>query len=121
MSSPDDTTDRLFPHQMVPESGTVERPIPLAPSIREEFCSHRRAVEGELRMFRKELAAALARLTPEHTAKSIGQTVKRGALAGLRYGSVAVAAGELGAQLAAATGHPEVEGPLRVLMTLLGG
>ena len=54
---------------------------------------------------------------------TVGSTlakVKAGALAGLRYGGVAVALGELGAQVAKATGHPEIEGPIRAVMTLLG-
>jgi hypothetical protein len=119
MSNPNDTTDKVFPP---PENPNPDAPIPIGPSLRVEFVRHRQHLDREFAAIRQDVAAALARLSPaaKHP-ETIGQRVKNGALAGMRYGAVAMAAGELGAALAKATGHPEVEGPLRVFLNLLGG
>jgi hypothetical protein len=118
----DETTEKLFP--------PPERPIPLRPSIREEFSAHHIVIREELKTWRGELAAALARLAPplepEPQAPAVGppsvvDKAKAGALAGLRYGGVALALGEVAAQLAAALGHPEIAGPVQTLLRLLGG
>jgi hypothetical protein len=63
----DDTTERLFPHQMVAESQEVERPIPLARSPREEVALLRLFVEDELKKQTARIDAALQRLSPVHT------------------------------------------------------
>jgi hypothetical protein len=109
----DEVTDKLFP----PE----ERPIPLRPSIREEFAAHHLAIRADLERFRVELAAALARLTPPVTTAGAIDKAKAGALAGLRYGGVALALGEAGAEVAKLLGRPDIEGPVRLLIQLLGG
>jgi hypothetical protein len=109
----DEVTEKLFP--------PPERPIQLRPSIREEFAAHHLAIRSELEGFRVELAAALARLTPPVTPAGALAKAKAGAIAGLRYGGVALALGEAAAQLAAVTGHPEIEGPIRMLINAFGG
>jgi hypothetical protein len=116
----DETTEKLFP--------PPERPIPLRPSIREEFSAHHIVIREELKTWRGELAAALARLAPPpepqpepQAPPSVVDKAKAGALAGLRYGGVALALGEVAAQLAAALGHPEIAGPVQTLLRLLGG
>jgi hypothetical protein len=115
----DETTDKMFPH---PESsGVVEVPFPLAPTLRDEFLAHRRHIDAELKAWRTELGLALARLSPELTPGGALAKVKGGVLAGLRYTGVAVAAGEVIAEVAKATGRPEIEGPIRVLITLFRG
>ena len=117
----DDTTDKLFPP---PEARSgVQAPIPLQPSIRAEFMAHRVHLDAEASAIRREVAAALHRLAapPEVTAAGAVEKVKAGALAGLKFGGVALALGEATAALAGAMGHPEVEGPIRTLLTLLGG
>jgi hypothetical protein len=114
----DDTTDRLFPP---PESGIAARPLPLAPSIREEFLAHRLHVDGELKAWRHELGEALSRLSPAPTPGSAMAKAKAGALASLRYGGVALALGEAAAQIAAVSGHAEIAGPIQTLLNLLRG
>jgi hypothetical protein len=116
----DETTDKMFPP---PEErhGAPVIPLPLTRSIREEFLAHRLVIESELKAWRVELGAGLARLTPPVTASGIASKAKAGALAGLRYGGVAVAAGELAAAVAQAAGRPEIEGPIRVLVSLFSG
>ena|SRR5688572_9739064 len=115
----DDTTDKMFPP---PESsGVVEVPFTLAPTLRDEFLAHRHHVDKELKAWRTELGLALARFSPELTPSGALTKVKGGMLAGLRYTGVAVAAGEVIAEIAKATGRSEIEGPIRVLITLFRG
>lgn len=120
MAGDDDTTDKLFPP---PEErhGAPVIPLPLTRSIREEFLAHRLVIEDQLKAWRAELGEGLARLSPPVTASSVVEKAKAGALAGLRYGGVAVAAGELAAAVAQAAGRPEIEGPIRVLVSLFTG
>lgn len=113
MSNPNDTTDKVFPP---PENPNPDAPIPIGPSLRVEFMVHRKHLDREMTLIRQAVEKAMA-----PRVDTIVQRVKAGAIAGMRYGAVAMATGELGAALAKATGHPEVEGPLRVLLTLLGG
>lgn len=113
---PDETTDRLFPHQMIPESGTVERPLPLGKSIREEFAEHRLQIADELKLWRHELGEALARLSPVPT---VGSSLRRGAvLAG--KGTPLVAAVLALLEVAIPLLKPEWEGPLKALRQLFG-
>jgi hypothetical protein len=114
----DETTDRMFPP---PERGATVEPLPLVRDLRHEYLAHRRHIDGELRAFRLELGEALVRFSPPITAASVGAKVKAGALASLRYGSVALALGEAAAQVANVAGRPDIEGPIRVLVQLLGG
>lgn len=114
----DETTEKMFPP---PEGGAPVEPLPLVRDLRHEYLAHRRHIDAELSAWRLELGTALARLSPEITPASIGQKVKTGALAGLRYGGVALALGEVAAEAAKLAGSPEIEGPIRVLVKLLGG
>lgn len=109
----EEVTEKLFP----PE----ERPIPLRPSIREEFAAHHLAIKGELAAWRAELGEALARLSPAPTPGGALDKAKAGALASLRYGGVALALGEAAAQIAAVSGHAEIAGPIQTILTLLRG
>jgi hypothetical protein len=109
----DDITDRMFP----PEA----RPIPLRPSIREEFAAHHASIQAELAAWRLQLGEALARLSPAPTPGSAMAKAKAGALASLRYGGVALALGEAAAQIAAVSGHAEIAGPIQTLLNLLRG
>jgi hypothetical protein len=124
MSRPDETTDKMFPP---PESPLPpDSPIPLQPSIRSAFIAHHTAILQQFGDFRAEMMGLLdARLrgsvAPPPSPSSVRDTLKRGALAGLRYGGVALAVGEVGAEVAKALGRPEIEGPIRVLLQLLGG
>lgn len=112
----DDTTDKLFPHQMVPESGDVERPIPLAPSVRQEFALHRQEIADELKAWRHELGEALARLSPVPT---VGSTLRRGAvLAG--KGAPVVAAVLALLEVTVPLIRPDWEGPLKALRQAFG-
>lgn len=116
----DDTTDKMFPP---PEErhGAPVVPLPLARSIREEFLAHRLVIEDEIKAWRVELCEALARLSPPVTPSGAAAKAKDAGLAALRYGGVAVAGGELVAAIAKAAGHPEIEGPIRTVLTLLAG
>lgn len=125
----DDTTDRMFP---VPEGGHDRKhappdPIPLAPSIRQEFVAHHVAILGHLAEFERILYERLPK-APERgeapevpSPASVRQKVTGGALVALRYGGVAVAGGELAAAVARALGRPEIAGPIEVLTQLLRG
>ncbi len=115
----DETTDKMFPP---PEtSGVMETPFTLAPTLRDEFLAHRLHIDKELKAWRNELGLALVRLSPQLTPSGALSKVKHGVLAGFRYGGVALLLGEAAAEIANKTGHPEIEGPLRVLITLFGG
>ena len=127
----DDTTEKLFPP---PEGGHDRRhapaevhPIPLAPSIRQEFSVHHSAILGYFATFEGMLDKRLpkpadAPSDPDlPSPKSVRQKVTGGALTALRYGSVAVAGGELVAAVARALGRPEIAGPVEVLTQLLRG
>lgn len=107
----DETTDKVFP----PRERT---PVDL---LRDEYLAHRLHVDEELKAWRLELGAALARFSPEITPASIGAKVKAGALLSFRYGGVALALGEVAAEAAKLSGLTEIEGPIRVLVKLLGG
>ncbi len=113
----DDTTDKHFPRELPSESGVVERPIPLAPSIRQEFVEHRLAVERELGLMRHDLGEALARLSPVPT---VGGALRRGAVAATRGGAVVVAALGL-AEVVIPLVRPEWAGPLKALREAFGG
>lgn len=121
MAQPEDTTDKMFP----PAEGGVppERPLPLQPSLRSTFIAHHAAILEQFGAFRKEMLGLVdARLKElaEPKPANVGATLKNGALAGLRYGGVALALGEVAAQLAHALGHPELEGPIRFFLKLGG-
>lgn len=130
----EDTTQKLFPppegghdRTHAPAEGGELKPIPLAPSIRVEFAAHHLAIVEHLGKFEKMLDARLPK--PKEGAedpelpspRSVRQKVTNGALAGLRYGGVALAAGELAAGIARAQGHPEIAGPIEVVVRLLRG
>lgn len=113
----DDTTDKLFPHQMVPESQIIERPVPLAPSIRQEFAEHRLFVEDAIKAFDARLGVAMARLSP---VPSVG-----GALRGVlpmagRVGAIVGASLAL-AEVVVPLVAPELVGPLKALREAFGG
>lgn len=116
MSGPDETTDRLFPHQMVSESGEVERPVPLAPSIRAEFAQHRLEIAEELKAWRVELGEALARLSPVPT---VGGAVRGGLISARKLGPVVLAALGL-LEVVVPLVKPEWIGPLKALREMLG-
>ncbi len=102
---PNETTDRMFPP---PENANPERPIPLTPSIREEFIAHRLHFDAQLLAFRTELGLALTRLAPEHTVKS---ALSRGVASGGRIG-VAILAILALAEMAIKARYPHLAGPL---------
>jgi len=112
----EEVTEKLFP----PPGSNTDIQMP-PPTIRDEFLAHRLHFDKELKAWRLELGAALTRMSPPITPASVAAKARAGALAGLRYGGVALAAGEFVAALAKATGHPEIEGPVRVLITMFGG
>ena len=105
-------TDRSFPP--FPESHVTERPIPIGPSIRQEFLAHRRHIDTQLEAFGKQLE----RLTPaELTPASAGRKVASGALRGTKWGAVIV--GVLGLlQVALKLKRPDLAGPLDDLIAL---
>jgi porphobilinogen deaminase len=115
----DDTTDRLFPHQMIDESAEVERPIAIGPSIRQEFINHRNHIDAELAAWRGELKTALERLSapPDVTPASAARKVGRGALQGTKWGA-AVLAGLGLLQLGLKAKRPDLAGPLDDLIQL---
>ena len=122
--SADDTTDKMFPP---PENPNPPEPsIPLQPSIRSAFIAHHSAILQHFGDFRAEMLELVraemrrANSAPPPAA-SIGATIKNGALTGLRYGGVCLAAGELAAEVLNALGRPDIEGPLRVILQMLGG
>jgi len=117
----DDTTDKMYPPKE--ERSGLTAPIPLLPSIREEFLAHRKHIDDEVTKTRKAVEAALLRLgaPPEVTAAGATAKLKGGALAGLRYGSLFLVLGEALAQVAGALGHQEVAGPILTLIKLLKG
>lgn len=114
---PDDTTDKLFPHQMVPESQVVERPVPLAPSIRQEFAEHRVFVEDSLKAFDARLGAALARLSP---VPSVGGAFRHALPVAGRVGAIVGASLAL-AEVVVPLVAPELVGPLKALREAFGG
>ncbi len=110
----DDTTDKLFP----PEGeGTGIHPIPLTPSIRQEFVAHHLAIRTELALWRVELTQALERLSP---APTVGSAVRRGAMAATRGGAVVVAVLGL-LEVVIPMIKPEWAGPLKALREAFGG
>jgi hypothetical protein len=113
----DDTTDKLFPP---PESAVVEAPIPIGPSIRQEFVLHRRYIDKQLEEFGKKLDSALERLAPEASPSSALRKVGRGAAAGGRYGA-AILAGLGLVQAVVKLWRPELAGPFDSLMQVFGG
>lgn len=116
---PDDTTDKLFPP---PETTDVFPPLPAGRSIREEFLVHREGVTKELAAFRKDIVALLAKqgVPKEPTPSAARAQVARGALAGLKWGSVILAGAETAVQVLKVW-RPELAGPVEVLMSLLRG
>lgn len=112
----DDTTDKLFPHQMRGESGIVERPVPMQRSIRAEFAEHRLLIEEQIRAFDNRLGEALARLSPVPT---VGSALRRGTVLATR--GTAIAAAVLGVlELTVPLVKPEWMGPLKALREFLG-
>lgn len=116
----DDTTDRLFPHEMVDVSSEVEVPILIGPSIRMEFLAHRRHIDGRLNSFQLELTRALERLAPEPSPASVARKVRAGALAGGRYAGIVLAVLAL-LQAAVKAWRPDLAGPIDSVIGLLGG
>jgi hypothetical protein len=116
----DDTTDRLFPHQMVPVSSTVERPVelplPLQRSIRQEFAEHRLFIEDQLKAYNTRLDLALQRLSPQ---PSVGGAVRGGLLAAGKLGPVVLATLGL-LEVVVPLVKPEWMGPLKALREMLG-
>jgi hypothetical protein len=105
-------TDRSFPP--FPESHVTERPIPIGPSIRQEFLAHRRHIDKQFEAFSKKLDALTP---PELTPSSAGRRVACGALRGTKWGAAIV--GVLGLlQVALKLKRPELAGPLDDLIAL---
>lgn len=113
---PDETTDRLFPHQMLRESGEVERPIPLQPSIRAEFAQHRLDIETWMRAWDVRLGEALARLSPVPT---VGSTLRRGTALAVKGGPIVAAVLAL-LEVTVPLLWPQYEGPLKALRQFFG-
>jgi len=110
----DDTTDKLFPP---PEGeGTGVRPIPLSPSIRQEFLLHRLKIEEGLAEFRLELNQALERLAPYPTPAG---AVRRGVVVAGKAAPVVVAALAL-VEVVLPLVRPEWVGPLKAIREALG-
>jgi hypothetical protein len=114
----DDTTDKLFPPPE--QTGVIERPIPIGPSIRMEFLAHRRHIDGEIAAWRGELAAALERFAPEPSPVSAMKRVGRGAALGGKYGA-AILAGLGLVQALVKAYRPDLAGPFDGLIQVLGG
>lgn len=112
----DDITDKLFPHQMLSESGEVERPIPLLPSIRAEFAQHRLDIDGQLKAWDLKLGEALARLSPVPT---VGGTLRRGVAIAGKGAPIAAAVLAL-LEVTIPLIKPEWEGPLKALRQAFG-
>lgn len=117
---PDETTDKLFPHQLRSVSATVEvppeRPIPLQRSVREEFVLHRQEIADELKAWNLQLGEALARLSP---VPNVGGTLKRGAvIAGKATPVVAAVLALL--EVTVPMLWPQYEGPLKALRQFFG-
>lgn len=106
---PDETTDRMFPP---PENANPQPPIPLTPSIREEFLAYRQHFDTQLAAFRTELGAALAQLSPADTVKS---ALQRGVASGGRI-TVAILAILAVAEMAIKARYPHLAGPLGELI-----
>lgn len=106
-------TDRVFPP--FPES--PERPIPIGPSLRQEFVNHRRHVDFALGAFAEKLDAALERMAPDITPASAARRVASGARQAAKMGGLILAI--LGAlTVALKARHPELAGPLGDLLKL---
>ncbi len=114
----DDTTDKLFPPPE--QTGITERPIPIGPSIRQEFLAHRRHIDGEFETMRAELAAALERLAPEPSPASVMKRMGRGAALGGKYGAAILAALGL-VQGVVKAYRPDLAGPFDAIVSVLGG
>lgn len=113
----DDTTDKLFPHQMRSESAVIELPVPLQKSVRQEFVEHREAIESQLKAWDLRLGEALAQLAPT---PSVGGTLRRGATLAGRGGPIVVAALGL-LEVTVPLVKPEWKGPLTALRQAFGG
>ncbi len=109
-------TDRLFPTE---DSAVVERPIPIGPSIRQEFVLHRRYVDKRIDEFGKQLTAALERLSPEPSPASVMKRMGRGAALGGKYGAVILAALGL-VQGLVKVYRPDLAGPFDALLSVIG-
>lgn len=114
----DETTEKMFPPP--PESGQVARPIPIGPSLRQEFLAYRLHFDEQIAALRGDFSKVVARLPQAKPTTTLGARAANGAIAGLRYGSVALLVGELGAEVAKIW-RPELEGPARVILSLLRG
>ena len=116
---PDDTTDKLFPP---PETTDVFPPLPAGRSIREEFIAHREGIRKELKEFRADIVKLLAAhgATKEPSPSVARAQVARGALAGLKWGSVILAGAETIVQVLKVW-RPELAGPVEVLVSFLRG
>jgi hypothetical protein len=127
----DDTTKKLFPppegghdRKHAPRDPEEElKPIPLAPSIRQEFATHHRQILGYFGLFETMLDERLPKPKDGDlpSPASVRNRVTSGALTAFRYGGVAVAAGELAAAAARALGRPEIAGPIEVLVSVFRG
>lgn len=107
--SPDETTDKMFPPA---ENPNPERPIPLTPSIREEFLAHRLHFDAQLLAFRTDLGEALVRLAPQDSVKS---ALQRGVASGGRV-TVYILAILAVAEMAIKARYPNLAGPLGELI-----
>lgn len=119
MASPTDTTDKMFPP---PESGErAAAPIPLTPSVREEFLAHRLHLDRQATLTRQSVEDALERLKPaDVTPRSALQTLGKGAALGGKYGGIVLAG--LGVlQAVVKVFKPALAGPLDSLIQLFGG
>ena len=111
---PDETTDRMFPPA---ENPNPARPVPLAPSIREEFVAHRLEIEAAIKGFDTRLGEALAQLAP---AQTVGGALRRGAAAGGQL-TVKLLAVLAVVEIAIKALKPEWSGLLEGLREAIGG
>lgn len=117
MSGPDEDTDKIFPPFPETRAPNMTGPIPIGPSIRQEFLAHRKDVNFALSAFAKQLDAALARLYPDVTGASTARRVANGAVQAGKLGGIVLAV--LGVlQVALKAKHPELAGPLGDLLKL---
>jgi hypothetical protein len=115
----DGDTDKVFPP--FGESAVVERPIPIGPSIRQEFVNHRQHIDTELASIRLEIAGALRTLAPaEVSPASALRRVGRGAALGGKYSAIILAGLGL-VQGLVKMFRPDLAGPFDSLLQVLGG
>lgn len=117
MSGPDEDTDKIFPPFPETRAPNMTGPIPIGPSIRQEFLAHRRDIEFALSAFAKQLDGALGRLAPEVTPASAARRVASGAALAGKYGGIILAVLAT-LQVALKAKHPELAGPLGDLLKL---